>query len=365
MNYPALFSPFTIKNLEIANRIVMAPMTRSFSPGGVPDASVARYYRRRAEGGVGLIITEGTTINHPSASNDEKVPNFHEAESLKGWKRVADEVHDAGGLIMPQLWHQGAMRPKETGPNPSAATVSPSGLKYPGKETGVALDKSEVQSIIDAFAKGAYEARRLGFDGAQFHGAHGYLIDQFFWDGTNTRDDEFGGQLEQRTRFAADIIAKARAEVGEDFPLIIRISQWKQQDFETKLAPTPDELKAFLQPMIEAGIDCFDCSTRRFWEPEFEGSTLNFAGWVKKLTGIPTITVGSVGLAGDFIAAFQGEGSQAAPIDDLITRLDAGEFDLVGVGRALLTDPDWANKIRDGQFEQLKPFAREDMAVLS
>lgn len=363
MQYPALFSPFRIKNLELPNRVVMAPMTRSFSPEGMPDADVAAYYRRRAEGGVGLIFTEGTTIDHASASNDSKIPNFHTPAALQGWQRVADEVHEAGGLIMPQLWHQGAMRPKETGPNPDAATVSPSGFKYPGKETGVALEKSEVQAIIDAFARGAYEARRLGFDGAQFHGAHGYLIDQFFWDGTNMRDDEFGGALAERTHFAAEIIKKARAEVGEDFPLIIRLSQWKQQDFDNKLATTPELLQNFLQPLVDAGIDCFDCSTRRFWEPEFEGSTLNFAGWVKKLTGLPSITVGSVGLTGEFVAAFQGESSEAAPIDDLVDRLAADEFDLVAVGRALITDPDWVNKVRTGASDFL-PFTKDDLMRL-
>ena len=263
--YSALFSPFTLNGLEIPNRIVMAPMTRSHSPGGHPTDDVAAYYRRRTEGGVGLIITEGTTIDHPSASMDPNIPDFHTPEAMAGWKRVADEVHDAGGLIMPQLWHTGSMRRDGTGLNPEASTLSPSGLKYPGKEVGEAMTKQDVTDIADAFAKGALAAREAGFDGAQFHGAHGYLIDTFFWEGTNIRNDEYGGMLEERTAFAVEIIEKSRAVVGKDFPLIIRLSQWKQQDFEHKMATDPDKLKAFLQPMVDAGIDCFDCSTRRFW----------------------------------------------------------------------------------------------------
>ncbi|MGB1118178.1 MAG: NADH:flavin oxidoreductase [Parvibaculales bacterium] len=363
--YPALFSPFTLNGLEIPNRIVMAPMTRSHSPGGHPTQDVADYYRRRAEGGVGLIITEGTTIDHPSASMDDKIPDFHTPEALAGWKRVAEEVHEAGGLIMPQLWHTGSMRREGTGLAPDAPTVSPSGLKYPGKEVGVALSKQDVSDIADAFAKGSVAAREAGFDGAQFHGAHGYLIDTFFWEGTNVRDDEYGGALEERTAFAVEIIEKSRAAVGKDFPLIIRLSQWKQQDFEHKMATDPGKLLAFLKPMMEAGIDCFDCSTRRFWEPEFEGSDLNFAGWTKKLTGLPTITVGSVGLTGEFVAGMGGESSEAAPIDGLVERLEREEFDLVGVGRALLTDPDWANKIKYGRFDELMAFEREHMLSLS
>ena len=116
---------------------------------------------------------------------------------------------------------------------------------------------------------------------------------------------------------------------------------------------------------MEAGIDCFDCSTRRFWEPEFEGSDLNFAGWTKKLTGLPTITVGSVGLTGEFVAGMGGEASEAAPIDGLIDRLEREEFDLVGVGRALLTDPEWPNKIRDGRLDELQAFQQEHMLSLS
>ena len=363
--YPSLFTPFTFNGLEIPNRVVMAPMTRSFSPGGQPTEDVAAYYRRRAEGGVGLIITEGTTIDHPSASMDDKIPDFHTKASLDGWRRVADEVHEAGGLIMPQLWHTGSMRFEGTGLNPDASTLSPSGLKYPGKEVGQAMTKQDVTDIADAFAKGAEAAREAGFDGAQFHGAHGYLIDTFFWEGTNIRDDEYGGELEQRTAFAVEIIEKSRAAVGKDFPLIIRLSQWKQQDFEHKMATDPDKLLAFLQPLVEAGIDCFDCSTRRFWEPEFEGSDLNFAGWTKKLTGLPTITVGSVGLSGEFVAGMGGESSEAAPIDGLVERLDKGEFDLVGVGRALLTDPNWVAKIRDGRFDELMTFEREHFMSLS
>ena len=364
-HFPALFKPFTLNKLEIPNRIVMAPMTRSFSPDGIPTEDVAAYYRRRAEGGTGLIITEGTTINHGSASGDPKIPNFHTQEALAGWQRVVDEVHEGGGLIMPQIWHMGAMRPEGTGPSPETRTVSPSGLKYPGKETGVSLSKQEVEDIIDAYVSAAVSAKELGFDGVQFHGAHGYLIDLFFWEGTNVRDDEFGGELPERTRFASEIISRTRAEVGDDFPLILRFSQWKQQDFEHKMATDPDQLKAFLEPLQAAGVDCFDCSTRRFWEPEFEGSELNLAGWVKKLSGVPTITVGSVGLDSDFINAFVGEGAAAAPIDGLVQRLDDGEFDLVGVGRALLANPDWANKVRDGHIGDLNAYSKEDLSRLT
>ncbi|MCA6261650.1 MAG: 12-oxophytodienoate reductase, partial [Phenylobacterium sp.] len=144
-----------------------------------------------------------------------------------------------------------------------------------------------------------------------------------------------------------------------------RISQWKQQDFTVKMAPTPKELEAWLTALTEAGADILHCSQRRFWEPEFEGSDLNFAGWAKKLTGVPTITVGSVGLSGEFVAAYAGEASQPASIDDLLRRLEREEFDLVAVGRALLQDPNWAVKIHQGRNDELMSFERAAMASLS
>lgn len=171
--------------------------------------------------------------------------------------------------------------------------------------------------------------------------------------------------MPERSRFAIEVVRAVRSAVGEDFAVILRLSQWKQQDFAVKLARTPDEMAAWLNPFAEAGVDIFHCSQRRFWQPEFEGSDLNFAGWAKKLTGRPSITVGSVGLSGEFIAAFQGESSRPDPLDELIRRLTRGDFDLVAVGRAMLSDPHWVSKIREGRHEQLKDFTREALATLS
>jgi len=188
------------------------------------------------------------------------------------------------------------------------------------------------------------------------------LIDNFFWQGTNQRDDEYGGSLVKRTRFAEKIVQNIRKEVGEEFPIILRFSQWKQQDFDAKLAQNPAELEQFLAPLSAAGVDIFHCSSRRFWEPEFDGSTLNLAGWVKQITGKATISVGSVGLTEEFIATYRDGTAEVAGIDELIRRMEADEFDLIAVGRALLANPDWANKVRDGKMDTLKTF---DKALLT
>ncbi|QRO02166.1 NADH:flavin oxidoreductase [Archangium violaceum] len=366
MSVDALFRPFSHKSLKLKNRIVMAPMTRSFSPGGVPTPDVAAYYRRRAEAEVGLILSEGTVVNRPSAKNDPNVPDFHGEQALAGWKRVIDEVHAAGGLMAPQLWHVGSARNPMTTWVAPPPVDSPSGLSSPGKRFTEPMTDEAIADTIAAFGKAAADAQRLGFDAVEIHGAHGYLIDQFFWSGTNTRTDTFGGAtIAERARFAAEVVKSIRASVRKDFVIILRLSQWKQQDFTVRLAQTPQEMEAWLTPLVEAGTDILHCSQRRFWEPEFEGSELNFAGWAKKLTGKPTITVGSVGLSGEFTAAFRGETSKPASLENLLVRLEREEFDLVAVGRALLSDAQWARKVREGRHGELQDFTKEALAKLA
>jgi len=361
-----LFEPFRLKGITLPNRIVMAPMTRSKSPGQIPGDDVAAYYRRRAVGGVGLILTEGTSPEHRAASNDANVPAFFGEVALAGWAKVLKEVKAAGGIIMPQLWHQGIVRHAGTGPYPDAPSMSPSGLSRPGKKVAEPMTQRDIDEVIAGFARSAGYAKQLGFDGVEIHGAHGYIIDQYFWEGTNAREDMYGGSLKRRTRFAGDIIRAVRTTVGSDFPVLLRFSQWKQQDFAAKLAAGPAELESFLKPLVDAGADCFHCSTRRFWEPEFPdtGSDLNLAGWTKKISGKPTISVGSVGLNEDFIAAYRTKGAETAGIDRLLDMLGRGDFDLVAVGRALIVNPDWPNKVRSGQFDQLKPYSPDALLSL-
>ena len=357
MSLDTLFSPFALKSLSLPNRIVMAPMTRNFSPGGVPNQAVADYYERRAEHNVGLILTEGTVIERPASKNEANIPNFY-GDALDGWAKVVAAVHAKGGKIAPQIWHTGAVLGGDAGYRPTPMDM-PSGIALDGKTVAKPMSDTDIADTIAAFAAAAGNAKRLGFDAIELHGAHGYLIDEFFWALTNKRDDAWGGEtVGERTRFAAAILKACRAAVGPDFPIIIRLSQWKGGVFDAKIAYTPAEMEAWLKPLVDAGADILHCSQRRFWEPEFDGSDLNFAGWAKKLTGVPTITVGSVGLSGEFIAGFGGEASHSVAIDEVLRRLDRGDFDLVAVGRAILSDPEWVEKIRSGRGEEARGFNR-------
>ena len=343
-------------------------MTRNMSPGYVPNDKVVAYYRRRAENNVGLIITEGTTIDQVASNGYEGVPAFHGEEALAGWKKVVDAVHEAGGKIAPQLWHVGAVRRPGVGPDPEVPGMGPSGISSAGKRKAHTLSEEEVQDCIDAFAQAAADAERIGFDAIELHGAHGYLIDQFFWEVTNERTDRWGGSFEKRSQFAIDILQAVRKRVSADFPVIFRFSQWKQQDYSAKLVHSPEQLEQFLLPLSEAGVDIFHASQRRFWEPEFEGSNLNLAGWTKKITGKPTISVGSVGLNVDFLdgtlAAKPMDNIEQRGIDDLLERMENDEFEMIAVGRALLQDPEWAVKVEQGRFDELQDFVKESVGKL-
>ncbi|MEP1593905.1 MAG: 12-oxophytodienoate reductase, partial [Halieaceae bacterium] len=223
-----LFQPFELGQLQLSNRVLMAPMTRNLSPNNVPGPDVAQYYARRAAGGVGLIITEGTCIDHIAASGYPDVPYFHGEERLAAWQKVAEAVHAQGGKIAPQLWHCGGMRKAGTPPEGDVDGYTPSGMNMPGKVNRHVMSKQDIDDVIAAFARGAANAKSLGFDAVEIHGAHGYLIDQFFWEALNQRDDEYGGSFENRLRFAVEIIEAVREAVGPDFPVLFRYSQWKQ-----------------------------------------------------------------------------------------------------------------------------------------
>lgn len=364
MTLDTLFQPFRLGSLDLANRLVMAPMTRCFSPDGVPGRDVAAYYRRRAEGGTGLIITEGTVINDPAAAAHDAVPHFHGEEALQGWAHVCREVHAGGGRIFPQLWHVGAARRSEFTKSPMIPGVSPAGLFAPDDPNGEVLSRQQIERLILAYGQAAADARQLGFDGIELHFAHGYLVDQFFWGPTNLRTDEYGLR---RTLFAEQIIAECRARTAPDFPIVVRFSQWKQQDYEARMFQTPGELEGFLAVMVDAGVDIFHCSTRRFWEPEFKGSRMNLAGWTKHISGKPVITVGSVGLDAEFLVTRAGgvqSGSDESRFGLLEEMLTTGEVDLVAVGRALIANPEWGNLMRTGRSAELVAYCKEAEKIL-
>ena len=355
-----LLAPFVCKSLSIPNRFVMAPMSRYFAPDGMIGNDVVDYYRRRIEGGCGAIITEGIAIDRPGAVAADRVPQFHGAASLAAWKIAVDQCHVAGGAFIPQLWHVGGCIDFNYPDSPHPPLESPSGWVGPDMEGGRPMSESDIADVVASFARAAVDAKRIGCDAIEIHGAHGYLFDQFFWSVTNRRRDRYGGAtIRERSRFAADVVASIREAVGPDYAIIFRISQWKVYDYECRLVQNPDDMAEWLGPIAAAGADIFHCSDRRFWEPAFGGDDRNLAGWAKQVTGKPTITVGSVGLNRDLMQDFiDGESApQPERLDDLVRRFERGDFDLVAVGRAVLGDHEWLQKVLNGRFGELRPYS--------
>ena len=280
-------------------------------------------------------------------------------------------MHDAGARIFAQLWHVGLIRkPQVDGVGllyedrpTSDDRLSPSGIiggnGLPLERVGRPATLEEIRGAIEAYGAAARTAKALGFDGVEIHGAHGYLIDQFLWDQTNLRDDAYGGDIGRRTRFATEVIQEVRANVAPDFPVVIRLSTWKQQDYSARLAANPEEWAAIVRPLAGAGVDAFHLSQRKYWQGEL-GTEANLATWTKKLTGKPTITVGSITLDNSVAEMMRGEGSlpenNLAP---LLARLERGDFDLVAVGRALIANPDWPHRVRNGT-----PFVPYSLSML-
>jgi 2,4-dienoyl-CoA reductase-like NADH-dependent reductase (Old Yellow Enzyme family) len=359
-----MFEPVTIGALQLRNRTVMAPMTRRASPGGVPGEDVRAYYLRRAQGGVGMIISEGLATDHPASIHSPDVPNIFAPEALAMWRRIAADVRAEGAAFVAQLWHTGGARTKYTGVvNADVPSISASGIYFPNQSYGPPISEAEIEAAVLSYGRGARAAMEAGCDGINIHGAHGYLIDSFFWRETNRRADGYGPAA--RTRFACEVIAECRRQTRPDFPIMLRFSQFKEQAYDAKIAESPAELETFLAPLVEAGVNIFDCSARRFWQPEFPESDLSFAGWTRKLSGTATMAVGSVGLDNDVISSqHQGLSSGAAGLDALEAMLARGDFDLIGVGRALISDPEWVRKVEQGRLQELRGFDVADLKVL-
>ena len=363
-----LYQPFPFGRGTLRNRIVMAPMTRNSSPNGVPDERVSAYYARRAAGGAGLITTEGTYIDHPAANGYANVPAFHGA-GLAGWERVVRAVHAEGASIVPQVWHVGAVRRRGMEPDPTVPGMGTIDAFENGERVVHGMTASDIEAVAQSYARAARNALELGFDGVEIHGAHGYLLDQFLWDQSNQRQDNYGGSIANRVRFAAEVVAAMRAAVPDDFPIIFRFSQWKMTDYKARIANNPDELGQVLRPLAQAGVDMFHASTRRFWEPAFEGSAENLAACARRVTGKPLIAVGSVGLAQQHetrkLRTRDNVGSEIADLTRLRESLERDDFDLVAVGRGMLADPQWANKVRAGGVSGLNALTPEMLQELT
>ena len=360
-----LFTPMQLGGTLLPNRFVLPGMQRGWCSEGAPTDLLTEYYRRRVAGGVGLIVSESVAIDHPSSTQADNFAKLN-GGTVTAWEKCISAVKQDGGNIFLQLWHEGGIRTEGgTGPLSHHPTLSPSGLAGATRPNGRAATLEEIAGIKQGFVRSALLAKEAGADGVEVHAAHGYLLDQFLWAATNRREDEYGGpDIRNRVRLPAEIVSEIRRACGPDFTISLRFSQWKEADYKARVVDTPDELGIMLDILRIAGVSAIHASTRRFWEPEWEGSPLSLAGWCKRLSPLPVITVGSVGLDADVMESFNGKEPEARVregITELLKRFGNGEFDMVSVGRGQIGDPEWVTKVHRKEFDRIRVFRRSDM----
>ncbi|MDR0300406.1 MAG: NADH-dependent flavin oxidoreductase, Oye family protein [Streptococcaceae bacterium] len=354
-----LFSPFYSEKIDLKNKLVMNPVPSGFVEDGVPLKENVEFYKSRAKG-VGLITAGAINIVHPTASNNRKVPNI-DLEALPLWRKVTEAVHEFDTKIIAEIWHAGTSRAFAAS-DLSRNVSSPSGV-IGDKKVGEPLTLLEINDIVIAFAEAAENAKKSGFDGIDIHAAHGSLIHDFLSKETNKRTDEFG--FDQRTMFAEKVVNACRIRVGDDFPIFMRLSNFKMYDLTTMLADSVDEFELLIRKLSNSGVDIFDCSEQSYMDAAIPSKKGNLAYWVKRLAEKPTITTGGLGGTGvlykeipDLVSkvskkpknsykyAQDGE-AQLRYKEQLLKDYKDKAFDLVSFGRPLLINENWIEEMEE------------------
>ncbi|MBO4123352.1 NADH:flavin oxidoreductase [Cupriavidus gilardii] len=350
---PTLFDPGDLGGMALPNRLVVAPMTRiSATPEGVPTPTMVDYYAGFARGGFGLVITEGTYTDRAFSQGYAGQPGLTDSEQARAWRAVTDAVHDAGGRIFVQLMHAGALsqanrfRGETVGPS----AITPKGMQmavYRGEgpyRTPRAIEPHEIDAAIAGFAEAARLAKDVaGFDGIEIHGANGYLLDQFLTDYTNRRDDTWGGPIGNRIRLAEQTARAVRAVVGDSFPVGIRISQGKVNDFTHKWAEGADGAAIVFGRLAATGIDFLHVTEFEAWQPAFPSDARTLIQHARRA-------------APDLAVIANGSLDDPARAQQVLTE----GADLIALGRGALANPDWPIRVAKGIAP--RPF---DPALLS
>ena len=319
---PGLFDPIDIRGLRLKNRIVMAPMATAMATaeGEVTERHI-KHYSSRARGGVGLIILEHTFILKNGKLSPGQLGLYSDA-LVTGLSRLTRAIHDEGAKVVVQLTHAGAKTSSGTiGEQP----VGPSNIAPPdSKESPRQLTEAEIKSIALAFGDAARRAMQAGCDAVELHGAHGFLIGQFLSPYTNRRDDDYGGNLEGRLKFPAEVVKQVRAQLKSEVPVFYRFGA----DDMVEGGLTPGDAKLAAPLLEQAGVDVLDISgglggggSDRYSE---QGFFVPLAHSIRERVTIPVIGVGNI--------------TEAEYADRIVRE---GRVDLVAIGRKLLSDPDF------------------------
>lgn len=335
MTYKELLQPVRIGNWNLRTRVAMAPMTRSFADdiAGTVGEDVVAYYRRRAQDGIGLIITEGITPS-PRGKGTFGVPGLYTGEQVNAWRKVTEAVHEEGGTIIAQLWHVGRLtHPDLTGGHAPQApsAVQAEGLVHRLRKPFAmpeAMKIEDIRQVVGQYAQAAKNAIEAGFDGVELHGAHGYLIDQFSWEVTNQRSDRYGGGRAERLQFMKEVLTAVGDSVGMD-RVIVRFSELKDDQPSFRWQDPRAEIEAYLEVFHEAGLSVLHPSTNTFMHPVDNGMTLHEIirkQWKGSIIGVGGLTPSSAAEA-----------------------IRAGVIDIAAFGKPVLANSDFVRRLRNGQ----------------
>ena len=337
--YNRIFTPLTVKNMTIKNRVVMPPMGSNYGgENGEMTEEHMKYYEQRAKGGTGLIILENVCVDFPLGSNGTTQLRLNHDCFIPGLYKFTERLHKYGTCVSVQINHAGASAVSgRIGMQPASSSDIPS-------KTGGAiprpLTKEEIYEIADKYAEAARRAQMAGFDAVEIHMGHSYLINQFLSPIFNKRTDEFGGNIENRTRFARLVLEKVRAQVGPMFPIMIRISADELLEGGNKLEDTLEYLE-----YLDAEVDIYNVSAA-LNDSLYYQIDANYLedGWraymskaVRDKFNKPTITTGNI--------------RNPKVAEDILAE---GKADLIGMGRGLIADPNWVEKVESGQEEKLR-----------
>ena len=335
-----LTEPGKFAGLTLRNRVALAPMTRiSGEADGRANDLMLRYYRGYAEGGFGLLITEGLYTDILASQGYINQPGIATQAQADSWKPVVEAVHRVGGRFIAQLMHAGALAQHNSFGH---APLAPSAIQPKGEQMGFyhgegpyALPKAagpeDLDAVVQGFVQSARNAVDAGFDGVEIHGANGYLLDQFLTDYTNARDDQFGGDSEARIGFMCRVIESVRRAVSDETIVGVRISQGKVNDFEHKWANGLSDAEIVFSALADAGADYIHTTEFEAFKPAFGDDGESLAVLAKRISSLEVIANGSLG-----DPATAGE------------MLDEG-IDLVALGRAALGARDWPNRVAQGE----------------
>ncbi len=331
-----LFSPFQLKGFTLKNRIGVAPMTRMSSPGdSIPRKDVLEFLVRRARNGAALVYTEAIVTDYESAQGYPRQARLVTQRQIDAWKPVVEAIRKEGAVSMMQMFHCGRMAWPEV--NPANRSIAPSPLtpKQKNPLTGEpypvpdVMSRFDIDHVIQGFVETARGAVEAGFDGIEIHGAHGYLINEFLSGYSNQRTDDYGGTVENRYRFAHEVIQAVRGVVPADRLLTFRISNWGVVDMEVSLFENEAEYSETVGLLSREPIDAISVSTYSYSERAL-GTERNMAQITRRATHLPIMICGK--------------------IHDRATAEDAlRDADIVLSAKSLLLNPDWVEDVRAGK----------------